>query len=891
MSSVVIWFVFFIWHGTWNVSLNKGQGSRLITIEQLVVSMIAAIALLLVAEWSAIAASAVIVLASAVYYINLVHVRFFGHIIAGSQIKQFLTSKETAAVSGAMLFQAAGRLVKKKDLLFVALIGLVLVSAFAAGEAPADPLWLWGILNGLLLLLIALTLKQYSGLRDGSVEPNRFGMFISYYFLSLAERRRLQERDQLLQGFAAEQLAAEDEADGEADDEAPVQDEWFGKFKGMNVILVQLESFQQFLLHREVEGQEITPFLNRLAREHISFTDIYSQMAKGHTADAELAVLQSLYPLKNDIVNYKHFDKKYYGLPRILRRFGYEASAYHGYKGDFYNRRTMMKAHGFERFFSEEDYLATDKASYWMSDFSFFQQSVQKIKAMKKPFFSFLISLTSHFPFKLEEKHWGLTISKSVPESLASYYQSVNYTDRALQHFYKRLEEEGLLSNTVIALYGDHEGIPAENLPELYEELGMQQSDFLKAANFMRVAKVPFIIASGDAKRKQFLSSDKTGSTMDVGQTLLHLLGLPGIPYGMGENLFAASEERIVPLTQYPLGSFATRDALCYAHEGGYVNSIIFDRVNEIISLPISGINKTRFEYSKQQVLKSEYLIVNDLLATEEQLNEQEVPQVGAVSFSPNVEHILSTVDDGAVVIPISIGLDQELCGENNDLDSMKRLEASHRKARGKNIRFYSTTDWNANELPVLFEDPFYASFLMDKGYRIELINSVSLPAYLTQLPDHVLIIVSAKDEASNQFRAEFAKEMAEFGFHQLNQAKYRHSYINLIYKNKGFMSLYEEVSELALERLWESRSLIGGVALPFDLGVISEGAIAGNRSQIVVDGISYGPDKRGLNFVVADMETCQVVDIFRADTFMTTSVDSGMYRAVIERQPKEGVS
>ncbi|CAH1223725.1 hypothetical protein PAECIP111893_05034 [Paenibacillus plantiphilus] len=888
MSSVVICFVFFIWHGTWNVVLNKGQGSRLITVEQLVMSMITAIALHLAAEWSAITASAVIMLASAVYYINLVHVRFFGHLIAGSQIKQFLTSRETAAVSGAMLLQAAGRLVKKKDLLFVALIAVVLASAFAAGGAPADPLWLWGMLNGLLLLLIALTMKQYRGLRDGSVEPNRFGMFISYYFLSLAERRRLQERDQLLQGFAAEQMAAEDESD----DVAPIQDEWFGKFKGMNVILVQLESFQQFLLHREVEGQEITPFLNRLAREHMSFTDIYSQWAKGHTADAELAVLQSLYPLKNEIVNYKHFDKKYYGLPRIVRRFGYEASAYHGYKGDFYNRRTMMKAHGFEKFYSEDDYISVDKASTWMSDFSFFQQSVQKIKTMKKPFFSFLISLTSHYPFKLEEKHWGLNISKAVPDFMSFYYQSVNYTDRALQHFYEGLEEEGLLANTVIALYGDHEGIPAENLPDLYTELGMSQTDFHKSANHLRVAKVPFIIASGDAKRKLSFSSDKIGSTMDVGQTLLHLLGLPRISYGMGENLFNAPEERIIPLTSYPLGSFATRDVLCYAHEGGYVNSVIFNRTTEKIILPISGSNKGGFDYSRQQVLKSEYLIINDLLVSGEQFNEPEWSEAETATFTPGVERILGSVDEEAIVIPISLGLDQAyLIGQNNDLDSLKRLEEYHRKARRKNIRFYSTTDWDVNEQPVYFEDPLYSEIFKNKGYRIELVETVKLSNHLAQLPDHALIIVSAKDDASNQFRPEFAREMAAYGFHQLNQTKYRHSYINLIYKNKGFISLHEEVSELALARLWESSLLVGGIALPFELGVISEGALAGDRSQIVVDGISHGHNSRGLNFVVVNMETCQVVDVFRADTFMTTSVDSGIYKAVIERQPKEGVS
>ncbi|MCG4841069.1 glycerol phosphate lipoteichoic acid synthase, partial [[Ruminococcus] torques] len=38
----------------------------------------------------------------------------------------------------------------------------------------------------------------------------------------------------------------------------------FGIAKGRNVIVIHLESFQQFLIDKKINGQEVTPFLNSL---------------------------------------------------------------------------------------------------------------------------------------------------------------------------------------------------------------------------------------------------------------------------------------------------------------------------------------------------------------------------------------------------------------------------------------------------------------------------------------------------------------------------------------------------------------------------------------------------------------------------------------------------
>src|SRR5690606_23026497 len=59
----------------------------------------------------------------------------------------------------------------------------------------------------------------------------------------------------------------------------------FGVAKDKNVIVLQLEAFNSFFINREVNGQEITPHLNRLIEESMYFNQFYHQTAQGRTAD------------------------------------------------------------------------------------------------------------------------------------------------------------------------------------------------------------------------------------------------------------------------------------------------------------------------------------------------------------------------------------------------------------------------------------------------------------------------------------------------------------------------------------------------------------------------------------------------------------------------------
>ena len=69
--------------------------------------------------------------------------------------------------------------------------------------------------------------------------------------------------------------------------------EYFGVAKKKNIIKIQLESFQTFLINKKVNGKEVTPFLNKLSTGNEDFRyypNFFHQTGQGKTSDAELTM-------------------------------------------------------------------------------------------------------------------------------------------------------------------------------------------------------------------------------------------------------------------------------------------------------------------------------------------------------------------------------------------------------------------------------------------------------------------------------------------------------------------------------------------------------------------------------------------------------------------------
>ncbi len=353
---------------------------------------------------------------------------------------------------------------------------------------------------------------------------------------------------------------------------------YFGVAKDKNVFVIQVEALQSFLIGKEYMGQEITPVLNSLIEnDSLYFENYYYQVGAGNTSDAEFAVNNSLYP-QDDKASYNAYaSNDYFGLPYLLKANGYStATAFHGYYGDFWNRNNAYVTQGFDDYISYEDFIVRDDfdesqlRTMGISDRAMFNETLEIVKTYEEPFYSFIITLSSHHPFALPFSDRYIDADNMSPTLVNLYIQSVCYFDKVLGEFLDGLRKAGLYDNSVFVIYGDHYAIPqADKYDEQVESITGEVYDVRERFNVPLIFHIPGL---GEAK-----TFDTVGSHVDVLPTLLCLTGIHNDKSVMfGHNLLNEDYEGIVyELTHMQKGSFITKDII-YAYTLGGINSKVF---------------------------------------------------------------------------------------------------------------------------------------------------------------------------------------------------------------------------------------------------------------------------------------------------------------------------
>jgi phosphoglycerol transferase MdoB-like AlkP superfamily enzyme len=294
----------------------------------------------------------------------------------------------------------------------------------------------------------------------------------------------------------------------------------FGKYKGMNVIMVQLEAFQNFVIGQKINGQEVTPNMNKLLSESMYFKNFYHQTSQGRTSDADLAANISLQPLPTGSVFIRFAQHQYDSMPAVLKDNGYTTAAYHAYDGGFWNRNTMYSAMRYDNFYSKKSFKIDEPLGWSLGDNSFFQQSVDLMLKQKQPFYSYLIGLSSHHPYTIPERARSLDTGEFTGTIFGDYLQSVHYVDASLGHLVERLKAEGLWDKSIFLFYGDHDNSIREWEP--FEKfLGKPLSE-LERLNILK--QVPLFVHLPNGDRSGIY--DQVGGQLDLTPTILHLLGI-----------------------------------------------------------------------------------------------------------------------------------------------------------------------------------------------------------------------------------------------------------------------------------------------------------------------------------------------------------------------------
>lgn len=326
----------------------------------------------------------------------------------------------------------------------------------------------------------------------------------------------------------------------------------YGIAKGRNVIVIHLESFQQFLIDKKINGQEVTPFLNSLyhSKDTYAFSNFFHQVGQGKTSDAENMLETSTFGLpQGSLFATLGSDNTFQGAPSILKqRAGYTSAVFHGNVASFWNRNNVYKNLGYQYFF-DASYFDTsgDKSTgYGLKDKLLFANSVKYLQHLQQPFYVKFLTVTNHFPFELdsEDKDPNFTTTNTGDSTVDNYFVTAHYLDQSLQEFFNFLNKSGLAKKSIIMIYGDHYGISNTENKNLASVLGKSSSTWNNYDNAM-LQRVPLMfVIPGTGHGKIYKTY---GGEIDVLPTLLHLLGISTKRYIMfGTDLFSTHHDQLV---------------------------------------------------------------------------------------------------------------------------------------------------------------------------------------------------------------------------------------------------------------------------------------------------------------------------------------------------------
>lgn len=309
------------------------------------------------------------------------------------------------------------------------------------------------------------------------------------------------------------------------------------KEKFYNIIFIQIESMDSFIIEKKIDEEEVMPYLYALKEKSIFYPYVISYHYGGGTSDCEFSIFNSIEPLLNfpsiNLSNYRYENS----FSKILRKNGYKIKAFHGNEGSFWNRNFAFAAMGFEEFY-DINKMKLKMKGWGAEDKEVFEFMLRKMKEEKEPFFYYIITMSSHMPFTNVLNYYRNEKFENVENRvLRNYFLSMNYVDSILK---KYLEEFLKFQDTYIFIYGDHVGV--------YNEGGYKGS-FLELEG-LKIEFVPLFILTPEGKI--YREENFVASFLDFAPTALSSSGVSFKYFTDGQNLldFPIKNTKISPFNK-----------------------------------------------------------------------------------------------------------------------------------------------------------------------------------------------------------------------------------------------------------------------------------------------------------------------------------------------------
>lgn len=335
-----------------------------------------------------------------------------------------------------------------------------------------------------------------------------------------------------------------------------------------NVLFLILESNTSDLLE-----ENRMPFLLSLKKESIYFSNCY---ASGFRTDQMFPAVFCGYPAQPNQSIMRQTDKTGFlpFLPKSLKQIGYQTSFFYGGETDFANMGNFLAEAGFDHITSTDDFPQSSKQSKWgANDETVLMKQLEYLTASQKPFFSALLSLSLHEPFKVPGcEQWNASTDAE------KFRKTAEYVDQSLKNYLQALKKTSFYQNTLIVIVADH----GHRLPK-----GRNYND-------PESHKIPLFITGGALKPSlRGCNFTHPASQTDIPKTIANQLGIES-------SQFIRTNDLLHPTKS----SFAY---LCYDETIGWVDDSGYRELS-IIPKPQKIDPKNKAAYSFLQLLYTDYL-------------------------------------------------------------------------------------------------------------------------------------------------------------------------------------------------------------------------------------------------------------------------------------------
>ena len=366
-----------------------------------------------------------------------------------------------------------------------------------------------GIRGGLQLAPVNESSSYYSSLQiNNHIATNN----IWYLMHSIVEANDTRNPYIFMDNSKAKNITAE------LFENTPDEPQTFLKTTRPNIVLIILESWTADIL-KALDGEEnVTPHFDELRKQGLLFTQMYGS---GFRTEQGLAAILSGFPAQpnNSIITTPGKAEKLPSLNNELVKSGYQSSFYYGGEIEFANMKSYLLNTHFEKIVDKNSFDKNQLNSKWGAhDEYVFKKQLEGLKTEKQPFFSVVLTLSTHEPFEV-----NMQTPFTGGEEQERFKKAAYYTDYCLYNYFNEARQQPWYSNTLFVLIADHgHHLPKNrnmNLPESRRITAMIMGEVL-------------------ADKLKGKTIDKIVNQNDLPATLLNAMELPYSQFVWSRNIF-----------------------------------------------------------------------------------------------------------------------------------------------------------------------------------------------------------------------------------------------------------------------------------------------------------------------------------------------------------------